>query len=45
VAGRTAPALAVVAVFVFTLGVGRPLRQLDRAISELGQGPSPTRLP
>ena len=30
--------LAVVAVFVFTLGVGRPLRQLDRAISELGQG-------
>src|SRR5438309_2241845 len=30
--------LAVVAVFVLTLGVGRPLRQLDRAISELGQG-------
>jgi two-component system sensor histidine kinase GlrK len=30
--------LAVIAVFVFTLGVGRPLRQLDRAISELGQG-------
>jgi two-component system sensor histidine kinase GlrK len=30
--------LGVVAVFVFTLGVGRPLRQLDRAISELGQG-------
>ena len=30
--------LAVVAVFVFTLGVGRPLRKLDRAISELGQG-------
>jgi len=30
--------LAVVAVFVFTLGVGRPLRQLDRAISELGEG-------
>jgi two-component system sensor histidine kinase GlrK len=30
--------LAVVAVFVLTLGVGRPLRHLDRAISELGQG-------
>jgi two-component system sensor histidine kinase GlrK len=30
--------LSVIAVFVFTLGVGRPLRQLDRAISELGQG-------
>ncbi len=30
--------LAVIAVFVFTLGVGRPLRQLDRAISELGEG-------
>jgi two-component system sensor histidine kinase GlrK len=30
--------LAVVAVFVLTVGVGRPLRQLDRAISELGQG-------
>jgi two-component system, NtrC family, sensor histidine kinase GlrK len=30
--------LAIVAVFVLTLGVGRPLRQLDRAISELGQG-------
>src|SRR5215475_7298437 len=30
--------LSVVAVFVFTLGVGRPLRKLDRAISELGQG-------
>jgi two-component system sensor histidine kinase GlrK len=30
--------LAVVAVLVLTLGVGRPLRQLDRAISELGQG-------
>ena len=30
--------LAVVAVFVLTLGVGRPLRKLDRAISELGQG-------
>jgi len=37
---QTAPLLplAVVAVFVLTLGVGRPLRQLDRAISELGQG-------
>ena len=30
--------LAVLAIFVLTLGVGRPLRQLDRAISELGQG-------
>jgi two-component system, NtrC family, sensor histidine kinase GlrK len=30
--------LAVIAVFVLTLGVGRPLRHLDRAISELGQG-------
>ena len=30
--------LAVIAVFVLTLGVGRPLRQLDRAISELGEG-------
>ena len=30
--------LAIVAVFVLTVGVGRPLRQLDRAISELGQG-------
>ena len=30
--------LALVAVLVLTLGVGRPLRQLDRAISELGQG-------
>jgi len=30
--------LALVAVFVLTIGVGRPLRQLDRAISELGQG-------
>ena len=30
--------LAVVAIFVLTVGVGRPLRQLDRAISELGQG-------
>jgi two-component system, NtrC family, sensor histidine kinase GlrK len=30
--------LALVAVFVLTLGVGRPLRKLDRAISELGEG-------
>ncbi len=30
--------LAVIAVLVLTLGVGRPLRQLDRAISELGRG-------
>jgi two-component system, NtrC family, sensor histidine kinase GlrK len=30
--------LAVIAIFVLTLGLGRPLRALDRAISELGQG-------
>jgi two-component system, NtrC family, sensor histidine kinase GlrK len=30
--------LALVALLVLTLGVGRPLRQLDRAISELGEG-------
>jgi two-component system, NtrC family, sensor histidine kinase GlrK len=30
--------LAVVAILLLTLGIGRPLRQLDRAISELGQG-------
>jgi two-component system sensor histidine kinase GlrK len=30
--------LAVVAIFVLTLGVGRPLRAIDRAISELGEG-------
>ncbi|HTL93270.1 MAG TPA: HAMP domain-containing sensor histidine kinase, partial [Steroidobacteraceae bacterium] len=30
--------LAIVAVFVLTVGVGRPLRQLDRALSELGEG-------
>jgi two-component system sensor histidine kinase GlrK len=30
--------LAAIAVLVLTVGVGRPLRQLDRAISELGQG-------
>jgi len=30
--------LAVLAILVLAVGVGRPLRQLDRAISELGQG-------
>jgi len=30
--------LTIVAIFVFTIAVGRPLRQLDRAISELGEG-------
>jgi two-component system, NtrC family, sensor histidine kinase GlrK len=30
--------LALVAALVLAVGVGRPLRQLDRAISELGQG-------
>jgi len=30
--------LALIAVLVLTVGVGRPLRQLDRAISELGEG-------
>jgi len=30
--------LTAIAVFALTLAVGRPLRQLDRAISELGQG-------
>ncbi|HEV2286632.1 MAG TPA: HAMP domain-containing sensor histidine kinase [Steroidobacteraceae bacterium] len=30
--------LMLVAVLVLTIGVGRPLRQLDRAISELGEG-------
>jgi two-component system sensor histidine kinase GlrK len=30
--------LALIAVLVLTIGVGRPLRQLDRAISELGKG-------
>lgn len=30
--------LAILALIVLTLGVGRPLRQLDRAISELGEG-------
>lgn len=33
-----AAAGALVAVLILTVGVGRPLRQLDRAISELGQG-------
>ena len=30
--------LTVIAILVLTLAVGRPLRQLDRAISELGEG-------
>jgi two-component system sensor histidine kinase GlrK len=30
--------LTVIAIFALTLAVGRPLRQLDRAISELGEG-------
>ncbi|HZO21827.1 MAG TPA: HAMP domain-containing sensor histidine kinase, partial [Steroidobacteraceae bacterium] len=30
--------LTIIAIVVLTLVVGRPLRQLDRAISELGQG-------
>ncbi len=30
--------LTMVAIFALTVAVGRPLRQLDRAISELGQG-------
>ncbi len=30
--------LTIVAIVVLTLAVGRPLRQLDRAISELGEG-------
>jgi two-component system sensor histidine kinase GlrK len=30
--------LALLAVVVFTLGLGRPLRQIDRAIAELGSG-------
>ena len=30
--------LTVVAILVFSLRVGRPLRQIDRAISELGSG-------
>src|SRR4030081_691310 len=34
-------ALTIVAIFALTVAVGRPLRQLDRAISELGQGTFP----
>jgi two-component system sensor histidine kinase GlrK len=30
--------LAVFAIVILTFGVGRPLRQIDRAISELGRG-------
>ena len=30
--------LTIIAIFALTVAVGRPLRQLDRAISELGQG-------
>jgi len=30
--------LTIVAIFALTIVVGRPLRQLDRAISELGEG-------
>ncbi len=30
--------LTIIAIFVLTIAVGRPLRQLDRAISELGEG-------
>jgi len=30
--------LTVAAILVFTLGIGRPLRQIDRAIDELGRG-------
>ena len=30
--------LTIVAIFALTVAVGRPLRQIDRAISELGQG-------
>jgi two-component system sensor histidine kinase GlrK len=30
--------LTIVAIIVLTVAVGRPLRQLDRAISELGEG-------
>jgi len=30
--------LTIIAIIVFTVAVGRPLRQLDRAISELGEG-------
>lgn len=37
IAGLLLP-LALVAIVVLTVGVGKPLRQLDRAISELGEG-------
>ncbi|MBV8805708.1 MAG: HAMP domain-containing histidine kinase [Sinobacteraceae bacterium] len=30
--------LTIIAILVLTMAVGRPLRQLDRAISELGEG-------
>jgi two-component system, NtrC family, sensor histidine kinase GlrK len=30
--------LTLAAILVFTLGIGRPLRQIDRAIDELGRG-------
>ncbi len=30
--------LTIIAIFALTIVIGRPLRQLDRAISELGQG-------
>jgi two-component system sensor histidine kinase GlrK len=36
-AGLLVP-LTIVAIIVLTVAVGRPLRQLDRAISELGEG-------
>src|ERR1700753_3633259 len=36
-AGLLVP-LTIVAIIVLTVAVGRPLRQLDRAIGELGQG-------
>jgi len=36
-AGLLVP-LTIIAIVVLTLAVGRPLRQLDRAISELGEG-------
>ncbi|MFT3905551.1 MAG: HAMP domain-containing sensor histidine kinase [Steroidobacteraceae bacterium] len=35
--GLMAP-LVLLAVLAFTLGIGRPLRQIDRAITELGNG-------
>jgi two-component system, NtrC family, sensor histidine kinase GlrK len=36
-AGLLVP-LTIIAIIVLTVAVGRPLRQLDRAISELGEG-------